>query len=749
MSYISKKGKFLNLFFYLLVSLFIVKNKTSGQVLKVSYGGGTGDDVIHAMIQNRAGKLIVAGQSDSKLYGKDGFVEILQQQIPDTISITTTTRRSGDDGIHQLLQASDGAYWGVGFTNDVGWIFKSTKIEQLEFEYEDANPERTGNELLDLAEDNKGNIYATGYHKDHLLLMKWDREGKACKGFPYRFPRPSLGTALTVTSGNEVLLTGCLKGRRGRDSLLVLKIDESGKEISRRHWPDARGKAIQVGETGSILVGGVALHSDLGESALLLQLQLDGELEVVELPREVGNSAILAMERPNNNVVALAGYSASYRPGAQRPMGLCRLAPLHDTAYPLREYFLNNKKYDSQSHAILNADDGNIYFAGTAYLGRNKGYEGFIAKVSNESYIESVNFINPISRPDQTVVEHAKYNIEIEALLKSKTAIAPTDYPNWQVVRQQVVGGTKDFIPVTGMDEVGRPGPNSDYWEYKITSNIILDKGLNSIRVIHRNGMRTDSSRSELLINYRASKLFILAIGVPYPDLLYTGKDARAIENTFAAQAGKYYGAVESVILDSKQETTYQNIKSEVVKYNQYRRNNQIGEDDVLLVFISAHGKLIDDEFYLIPDSLIGRSDSIIERRGINFKHDMLSRLEKINCTKIFLIDACHSGGGVQKVLGDVENQAKTLVISSSKANQRSYEDEAWGHGAFTAAILKALDKQRIKSLDTNNDSLLSDKEFFKFVQKEVKEMVKKVNGKNQVPVLFKSKGEDFIIYRY
>ena len=749
MSISSKGGENLKLLLFMLLSLCLRQGEVVGQGLLQGHCGGAGNDAVHSIIQSRTGKLLIAGQYDNGQLGQDGFVAIVDEQMPDTVIIRHTTQRPGNESINQILQASDGTFWGVGFLDEAGWIFRSKEIAALEFDFEDAAPERTGSNLLDLVQDKVGNIYATGYHNEQLLLMKWDAEGKAITGFPYRHPTPSVGTAIAVTDKNELLITGHLQGRRGHDSLLVLRVSALGEKMDEKHWPNAQGKAIQVDDQGKILVGGLTQQADLGESALLLQLREDGQLEEVDLPEQVGNSAILAIAKPMNNIWPLAGYSASYRPGAQRPVGFCNLVALDEAAFIRQDYFLGNHKRGSKAHAVLCTAEGAVYFAGTTHMGKKSGYEGTIAMRRRESPVESITFTQPLPSKAGGIVSSPNYEVEVQAIIRSTEPIQTTGNRNWNIIHKTVADGSKELRVFPEPQEITRKGANSNFWEYKITSTIILDKGLNSIKVTHKEGIWIDTSQSELLIDYRASKLFLLAIGIPYEDLLYTTNDAKAIGDIFAAQSEKQYRAFDSTILDSKEETTYQNIKSEVVKYSQLSSDNRIGKEDVLILFVSAHGISINNEFYLIPPDLPDNDKLTIASRGINFKDDILSKLEKINCTKIFLIDACYSGGGVEKVLKTMKNQNKTLAIASSQANQRSYEDEASGHGALTEGVLRAFDGEGVKKLDTNGDSLVDDKEFYDFIKKEVQEMVWKAKGKKQVPVMIKSKGDDCIIFRY
>ena len=155
--------------------------------------------------------------------------------------------------------------------------------------------------------------------------------------------------------------------------LLVLRISALGEKIDEKHWPNAQGKAIQVDDQGKILVGGLAQQADLGESVLLLQSKENGNLEEVELPEQVGNSAVLAIAKPINNIWPIAGYSASYRPGAQRPKGFCNLIALDEEAPFIRQdYFLGNNKQGSKAHSVLCTAEGAVYFAGNNPYGQEE-----------------------------------------------------------------------------------------------------------------------------------------------------------------------------------------------------------------------------------------------------------------------------------------------------------------------------------------------------------------------------------------
>ena len=62
-------------------------------------------------------------------------------------------------------------------------------------------------------------------------------------------------------------------------------------------------------------------------------------------------------------------------------------------------------------------------------------------------------------------------------------------------------------------------------------------------------------------------------------------------------------------------------------------------------------------------------------------------------------VDTCHAGGlsGRNDDLA-LEVGDGVYVIASSGAREYSYESEKWGHGAFTLALLRSLDRRDLAS---------------------------------------------------
>jgi uncharacterized caspase-like protein len=91
----------------------------------------------------------------------------------------------------------------------------------------------------------------------------------------------------------------------------------------------------------------------------------------------------------------------------------------------------------------------------------------------------------------------------------------------------------------------------------------------------------------------------------------------------------------------------------------------------------------------------------------------------------LVLLDACHAGAvaadgselpvdaGLLRAALSVPN---VTVLTSSSGTETSREDAAWGHGAFTQALLEALGS----AADTNHDGLVSVDELMAYLAQRV-----------------------------
>jgi WD40 repeat protein len=195
-------------------------------------------------------------------------------------------------------------------------------------------------------------------------------------------------------------------------------------------------------------------------------------------------------------------------------------------------------------------------------------------------------------------------------------------------------------------------------------------------------------------------KLYILAIGVSdYKDadlsLHYPAKDAEAFVDTVK---GHSIGLYEDVI--TRPPPADGHWTHDAVLDGLDWIEKQPTNKDVAMIFISGHGVVTPDQVYrFLPfDYDVNR----IERttvRSVDFQ-DFLS---KVGGKVLVFLDTCYSGDvlhgsraapmtsqdKIANELAAAENGV--VVFASSTGNQLSWEDPAWGDGAFTKALVEGL----------------------------------------------------------
>jgi Caspase domain len=260
----------------------------------------------------------------------------------------------------------------------------------------------------------------------------------------------------------------------------------------------------------------------------------------------------------------------------------------------------------------------------------------------------------------------------------------------------------------------------------------ILKEGKNEIRAIVSN--EAGKVQSEVItVLYTPSKpnLHIIAIGVPGGDLKYTARDAAG----FARALGTDNKAFQNVFIDTLVTET-QTTKTEILKAFrrlQYRHSDlQIRPQDLLAVFVSSHGFSTEDGGFRIAAADF--DGPFMRETSLDFEKEILQYLQPIQCRKLMFVDACHSGAAFtrqstgEQIANIAAGQKGINLLLSCRSNEYSYEDEAWGHGAFTKALLTAFQDFRRqpggRHLDVNG--------LFSKIEKEIPLLVAQKKPKTQ-----------------
>ena len=291
--------------------------------------------------------------------------------------------------------------------------------------------------------------------------------------------------------------------------------------------------------------------------------------------------------------------------------------------------------------------------------------------------------------------------------------------------------------------------------------SISLSVGENRIETSVVNSQGTESLRKPLLAFYDAPisthNLFIVSVGINHyqqsgHDLNYAVSDAKALANYFVANQNNY-NHVYNIIL-TNQSAKKINIVSITKKLFQQAR-----EDDTVILFLSGHGQLVNNDFYFCcwNGNFNNPKVSGLSYESIYSLFDAISARQKL-----LLIDACQAGevdlenNYVQKhsesshsstdtsplgeipvpsdyismsqsfllmqtLFCDLRRGNGTIVLVACSGLQESHELPEKKHGAFTYALLHGLATKHTRISDLR-----------RYVTEEVLRMM----GRAQVPTL-------------
>jgi hypothetical protein len=165
----------------------------------------------------------------------------------------------------------------------------------------------------------------------------------------------------------------------------------------------------------------------------------------------------------------------------------------------------------------------------------------------------------------------------------------------------------------------------------------------------------------------------------------------------------------------------------------------RVGEGDLAVVHFSGHGVMVGEELSLLPFDVDTSRASALRATALPFSllRDELERIAVRGVRVLVLLDACYAGGATRDErvretsaarLSQALASVNISVLASSSDSQASRETKEWGHGAFTKAVLEALDG----AADGNRDGLLSGTELAEYVERRVRALT----GGRQSPAM-------------
>jgi uncharacterized caspase-like protein len=167
---------------------------------------------------------------------------------------------------------------------------------------------------------------------------------------------------------------------------------------------------------------------------------------------------------------------------------------------------------------------------------------------------------------------------------------------------------------------------------------------------------------------------------------------------------------------------------------------------DLAVVLFSGHGAVIDDEFYVVPHGVDNLTPAHLQASAIPAT-ELRRKILKLAAQGrvLVLLDACRSAGLIDdapgaSLLSSAVAAGNVTVLTSSKADKLSREDEAWQHGAFTKVLLDALSDD---DADTDRNGVISMSDLTAYIEKRLDLLT---GGDQQLGVEQRFQGEIFVV---
>ncbi|MBN1699038.1 MAG: caspase family protein [Spirochaetales bacterium] len=234
-------------------------------------------------------------------------------------------------------------------------------------------------------------------------------------------------------------------------------------------------------------------------------------------------------------------------------------------------------------------------------------------------------------------------------------------------------------------------------------------------------------------------KLYLLSVGVsayedPQLRLGFAAKDAADFSKAMAVQKKRLYGEVTVTLLTDEKAT-----KDNILDGLDWIQKETTSRD-IAMIFFAGHG--INDNtgnLYYLPVE----ADLQKIKRTCLPSNDIATTIQSIAGKVVYFMDTCHSGlisvtgrRGIlhldtnKEVMELIHAENGAVVFCSSSGNQYSLENEGWGNGAFTLALVEGISGKA----DYIGEGTITINQLDLYIS----ERVKKLTGGRQTPVTAK-----------
>jgi WD40 repeat protein len=277
---------------------------------------------------------------------------------------------------------------------------------------------------------------------------------------------------------------------------------------------------------------------------------------------------------------------------------------------------------------------------------------------------------------------------------------------------------------------------------------IRLARGDNIIRAIAfnaENTMQSNPAEQTVTATFTPTSkptLHALVIGVnefknPKLRLQYAVPDAVLFTETLKKGASDLFGKVKVVRLTTPEQTTSDNIASELKKMR------SINPDDMFILFVASHGTVDDGEYFLITSNVGSTSTAKLKADALS-QERIKELIANIPATKkVIVLDTCNAGQmgeAIQIAMltrGMSEDTAFKIlsravgstILSSATSTQEALEGYQ-GHGLFTWVLAEGMKGKA----DKGKTGYIKTTDLVDYVESEVPEIAERHFKRKQYP---------------
>jgi WD40 repeat protein len=374
-------------------------------------------------------------------------------------------------------------------------------------------------------------------------------------------------------------------------------------------------------------------------------------------------------------------------------------------------------------------------FAASLY--RSSIVKDYLQRTSGPSN-SSRNGLKNIIRPPEITIQNIRNGDKIAGKsMDLSVAVTNIQMPIDRV--EIIVNGSlaADF----GQADIERISPPTNDGHLQFSSGLRLEPGVNSVEVIVSNEFV--EGRKSIVVDCteeaadRLPNLYVFAIGINTYDniagtkldnLNYAVNDANDFVETFAKNQSDRYNEVFTRTLTDKDTPSQKRILNDLESFFE-----NVGQNDISILFISGHGVSEDGKFHLLPADAKWTPSGIPDfSTAISIEAFALAMHKPGK--KFIFIDACRSGGvDSDKLTRSLKNRS-TTIFTASQSSESSYEPasvEKERNGYFTGSIIEGITQH------TSSGKTVTVEQLGQYVHGEVIRKLERFEGLSQHPYSF------------